>query len=209
MCNGPGSPPSTPHTPPPPTPGQLTVSNHKKSSNKPRYCNHCHIPKPPRSHHCSECNKCVLKMDHHCPWVGNCVGYANYPYFYRFLISVVIGCLNALALLATRLYELIARQSAINAYSMYYATPPPGPAELIVLVIDGLFFFVVLVCVGVLAIWQTGFIWENVSTIESFELDKVKDMVARGRIDPFDAVFPYVLPVVLPYFYRIWDGERI
>jgi hypothetical protein len=124
--------------------------------------------------------------------VGNCVGSANYPFFYRFLISVVIGCLNAQALLATRFYELVSRQSAINANTVSYSTPPPGPSELIVLVIDGLFFFVVLVCVGILAIWQTGFLWENVSTIESFELDKVKDMVGRGRIDPLDAIFPYV-----------------
>jgi len=55
-----------------------------------RYCAHCQMFKPQRTHHCRQCNRCILKMDHHCPWVGNCVGYANYKYFINMVAYGVI-----------------------------------------------------------------------------------------------------------------------
>ncbi|EQC34526.1 hypothetical protein SDRG_07854 [Saprolegnia diclina VS20] len=55
-------------------------------------CRACNKPKPVRAHHCSVCRMCVMKMDHHCPWVGNCVGLANYKYFYLFVIYGALGC---------------------------------------------------------------------------------------------------------------------
>ncbi|OQR85464.1 vacuolar amino acid transporter [Achlya hypogyna] len=55
-------------------------------------CRACTKPKPVRAHHCSVCRMCVMKMDHHCPWVGNCVGLANYKYFYLFVLYGALGC---------------------------------------------------------------------------------------------------------------------
>lgn len=35
----------------------------------PRWCVHCQLWKPDRSHHCSELQRCVWRMDHFCPWL--------------------------------------------------------------------------------------------------------------------------------------------
>ena len=45
---------------------------------KVKFCNTCHIIRPPGVSHCKTCNICVEKFDHHCPWVGNCLGKNTY-----------------------------------------------------------------------------------------------------------------------------------
>uniref|UniRef100_A0A7S0AMT5 Palmitoyltransferase n=1 Tax=Pyrodinium bahamense TaxID=73915 RepID=A0A7S0AMT5_9DINO len=57
-----------------------------------RHCKWCGKYKPDRCHHCRVCKTCILKMDHHCPWIYNCVGFANYKFFFLLLFYSVGDC---------------------------------------------------------------------------------------------------------------------
>eukprot|EP00933_Yihiella_yeosuensis_P063892 TRINITY_DN67141_c0_g1_i1.p1 TRINITY_DN67141_c0_g1~~TRINITY_DN67141_c0_g1_i1.p1 ORF type:complete len:360 (-),score=59.42 TRINITY_DN67141_c0_g1_i1:151-1230(-) len=63
-----------------------------KKSGERRHCKWCGKYKPDRCHHCRVCKTCILKMDHHCPWIYNCVGFANYKFFFLLLFYSVLDC---------------------------------------------------------------------------------------------------------------------
>lgn len=52
-----------------------------------KYCWVCQTNVHEQSMHCKFCDKCVTRFDHHCMWLNTCVGKANYPYFYRTVVS--------------------------------------------------------------------------------------------------------------------------
>lgn len=52
-----------------------------------KYCWVCQTNVHAQSMHCKFCDKCVTRFDHHCMWLNTCVGKANYPYFYRTVVS--------------------------------------------------------------------------------------------------------------------------
>jgi len=40
--------------------------------------------------HCGACNRCVNNFDHHCRWLNNCVGKANYKWFFKLIVLVFL-----------------------------------------------------------------------------------------------------------------------
>lgn len=69
-----------------------------------RYCDHCQVIKPDRTHHCGSCDRCVLRMDHHCIFIGTCVGFHNHRYF---LQLVCYGALYAFTAGSTALTAVL------------------------------------------------------------------------------------------------------
>ncbi|KAI5286156.1 palmitoyltransferase akr1 [Ascosphaera acerosa] len=69
------------------------------------FCVICLSRKPLRSKHCKRCKRCVSKHDHHCPWIDNCVGVNNLRSFVIYILTLEIGILLYLRLVA--LYILL------------------------------------------------------------------------------------------------------
>ncbi|KAI8919025.1 DHHC palmitoyltransferase-domain-containing protein [Powellomyces hirtus] len=177
-----------------------------KGQMKPRWCKTCKVYKPPRSHHCSVCDRCVLKMDHHCPWLNNCIGHANQGYFLRFVCSVTFSALYCLCLLALRVWDLWHYQNLLEAsYSTPYDphrptidfyTPPPEGPEVVFLICNLLVLFLLLLTVGILSGYQVYYTSQNITTIESFENERIETLVRQGKLAAGDVpVYPYDLGV--------------
>ncbi|KAI9307164.1 DHHC palmitoyltransferase-domain-containing protein [Cunninghamella echinulata] len=153
----------------------------------PRYCRTCEAYKPPRSHHCRVCKRCVLKMDHHCPWINNCVGYGNYPHFFRFVFFVNLTCGYAFVLLIWRLYLILDTNNIINLIR------PITISEMVLLVLDFVATFIVVFCVGILGIYHTYCLLKGQTTIEGSERSKVRRLIRKRKIMPVE--FPFDLGI--------------
>ena len=124
-----------------------------------RFCEVCCVIKPDRAHHCSVCERCVLKMDHHCPWVNNCVGYANYKFFYLFLVYAYSYCLILIGSMAKYVVTLI------MGIDNDVASPENVSYHILfIFVIAALFFFFL----SSLFWYHTFLLLQNRSTLEQF-----------------------------------------
>ncbi|EKG22264.1 Serine hydrolase [Macrophomina phaseolina MS6] len=163
---------------------------------RPRWCSKCDAPKPPRAHHCKTCGRCIPKMDHHCPWLANCVSHTTYPHFLRTLIY-------ATSALAYNAYLLYPRAAVVwnkrhlpsvryafcsscpaplthhpHAHQQYLGPTTPQLAHLFVLlVVNSLTLFAV-------AIMTLRFVYmfaQNVTTIETWEIERHETLLRRAR----------------------------
>jgi len=156
-----------------------------KSIKGPRFCFRCQEYKPPRSHHCSDCDRCTLKMDHHCPWVGNCIGYYNHKNFLLFLIYVVLGCSHSCFLAIWRLTRLVIM---LNNPSRRVRNMVES-WQLVTCIIAIVLILAVLIGVGSLLYWQLSCLWNNITTIEDWEIDREERKAKSERRRPIK--FPF------------------
>jgi len=135
-----------------------------------RFCDTCHIYRPPRSHHCQDCGNCVEVFDHHCPWIGNCVARRNYRYFIGFLIWTTLMLVLVFAVC------LVVLLSANAEKDSFGSALGEVPTSFILMIYTALIFFPVccLTC-------YHGFI---ISTGETTK-EEVRRMYAEEE-NPFD-----------------------
>ncbi|KAI9473577.1 MAG: DHHC palmitoyltransferase-domain-containing protein, partial [Benjaminiella poitrasii] len=153
----------------------------------PRFCKKCERYKPPRAHHCKHCGKCVLRMDHHCPWIGNCVGFGNYSHFIRFVFSAIGCCTYGGYLLLWRL------QRIVDAWNNRWLVQQPSTQEIGIVILNLVMIGMVILLVGVLAVYHTFCLFQGQTTIEGWERTKTRRMIRRRKIErvefPFDVGF--------------------
>lgn len=139
------------------------------------FCKKCQSYKPERSHHCKTCNQCVLMMDHHCPWTMNCVGFANYPHFLRFLFWIMVTTSVLFCIQAKRIY-FIWQQRHLPGYFF-------KKSELIFLTISSPLNSFVLLTITILFLrCLFNQILNGRSQIESWDMDRLESLFNSGRL---------------------------
>lgn len=141
---------------------------------RPRWCSKCDAPKPPRTHHCRTCGRCIPKMDHHCPWLANCVSHTTYPHFLRTIVYATLA-------LAYNEYLLYLRAAVVwqkRHLPSYLGPTAPQLIHLFVLiVVNSLTIF----GVGIMTIRFSQMFGENMTTIESWEIERHQTLLRRAR----------------------------
>ncbi|KAJ5698700.1 hypothetical protein N7462_000705 [Penicillium macrosclerotiorum] len=146
-----------------------------KTTGRQRWCRRCEAYKPPRAHHCKTCKRCIPKMDHHCPWTSNCVSHLTFPHFIRFLLYAVVG----MGYLETLLWErgsIVWRSRDLPSY----LGPTVGQLVhlFILFVVNSMTVFALFILL-LRSLWSLAF---NITTIESWEIERHETLVRRARV---------------------------
>ncbi|KAL1993248.1 hypothetical protein VTN49DRAFT_3197 [Thermomyces lanuginosus] len=139
-----------------------------------RWCRKCEAFKPPRAHHCKKCARCIPKMDHHCPWTNNCVSHFTFPHFVRFLFYAVVSMIYLESFLWTRAAYLWENRSLPS----YLGPSVFQLAHFFVLILVNTFTLIALSLLLIRTLWSLG---ANVTTIESWEIERHRTLLRRAR----------------------------
>ncbi len=95
--------------------------------------------------------------------------------------------------MSLRIYELVIYQNDLQQYydpssprygdhALVRFTKPLDGTEALVLVIDTMLLFFIFAIVGMLSLYQTYYVAKGITTIESFENDKIYSLQREGKI---------------------------
>lgn len=104
-----------------------------------KYCDICHIFRPPRASHCRLCNSCVDGIDHHCSFLNICIGRRNYPSFLTFCTITTLTLAYFAAFSAVHIYQLTLNTRVSHSQSFGDALQQ-DPASAVVFIVSVVFF---------------------------------------------------------------------
>ena len=141
-------------------------------------------------------------MDHHCPWTANCVSHFTYPHFMRFLIYAV----GSMAYLERLLYD---RGAAVWGSRNLRYDLGPSVTQLILLFVFVIVNSLMLFLVAITFFRSFYALCCNVSTIESWEIERHEQLLRRSRVfggylDGPDGTRVRIVKHEFPYDIGIW-----
>ncbi|TIB12692.1 hypothetical protein E3P92_02504 [Wallemia ichthyophaga] len=139
-----------------------------------KYCETCHIYRPPRASHCRLCNSCVDGIDHHCSFLNICIGRRNYPSFLTFCGLTVVTLAYYTAFAAVHLYQLT-QDTRVSTSQSFGGALRQDPASAVVFVVAILF----LIPLAFLLAYHARLTLINSTTIEQLR----EKAVDRARKD--------------------------